>query len=47
MTERRMKKREGTLKDYSSTNQSVTGRTAVARELGTIPPIDIMFRFES
>lgn len=47
MTERRMKKREGSLKNYSSTDQGIIGKTAIARELGTIPPIVIAFHFES
>lgn len=42
-----MKKKKGSLKDYSSTNQGIMGRTAVAGDLGTIPPIVIVFPFES
>lgn len=47
MAERRMKKREGSLKDYSSTNQGIIGKRAVARGLGTIPPMVIAFHSES
>lgn len=47
MAERIMKMREGSLKDYSSTNQGIIGKTAVARELGTVPPLVIALHSES